>query len=118
MSIKEAQTGELLAKRLTTGGTGNTMRITKTPIARDGPISDESMAKFTATIDINESQLIEVTAYGPMANLQATSKVSATQWVVPGNPQSQSYRRGYPATSKEASRFGLVVCQPLFSGKH
>jgi hypothetical protein len=56
----------------------------KTPVARGVPISDDSAAKFTATIDINEPRLIEVTAYGPMVNLQAANKVSATQWVVPG----------------------------------
>jgi hypothetical protein len=84
VSIKDAQTGELLAKGLTTGGTGNTGRIMKTPVARGVPISDESAAKFTATIDINEPRLIEVTAYGPLVNLQAANKVSATQWVVPG----------------------------------
>ena len=84
VSIKDAQTGELLAKGLTTGGTGNTTSIMKTPVARGVPISDESAAKFTATIDINEPRLIEVTAYGPMVNLQAANKVSATQWVVPG----------------------------------
>ena len=84
MSIREAQTCELPVKGLTTGGTGNTKRIMKTPIARGVPISDESAAKFTATIDIDEPRLIEVTAYGPMVNLQAANKVSATQWVVPG----------------------------------
>jgi hypothetical protein len=84
ISIKDAQTGELLAKGLTTGGTGNKTRIMKTPVVRGVPISDESAAKFTATIDINEPRRIEVTAYGPMVNLQAANKVSATQWVVPG----------------------------------
>jgi hypothetical protein len=49
----------------------------KTPVARGVPISDESAAKFTATIDINEPRLIEVTAYGPLVNLQAANKVSA-----------------------------------------
>jgi len=80
ISIKDAQTGELLAKGLTTGGTGNKTRIMKTPVVRGVPISDESAAKFTATIDINEPRRIEVTAYGPMVNLQAANKVSATQW--------------------------------------
>lgn len=84
VSIKDVQTGELLATGLTVGGTGNTARIMKTPVTRGVPISDASAAKFTATIDIDEPRLIEVSAYGPMVNLQAANTVSATQWVVPG----------------------------------
>jgi hypothetical protein len=82
--IKDAQTGELLATGLTVGGTGDTARIMKTPVRRGVPLSDASAAKFTATIDIDEPHLIEVSAYGPMANPQAANAVSATQWVVPG----------------------------------
>ena len=84
VSIKDVQTGAILATGLTTGGTGDTMLIMKTPVTRGVPISDGSAAKFTATIDIDEPRLIEVSAYGPMANLQAANRVSATQWVVPG----------------------------------
>lgn len=84
VSIKDAQTGELLAQGLTTGGTGNTARIMQTPIVRGLPLSDENAAQFTATIDIDEPRRIEVSAYGPMADQQAANRVSATQWVVPG----------------------------------
>lgn len=60
------------------------VRIMKTPIVRGMSLSDETAAKFTTTIDLDEPRLIEVTAYGPMANLQAANRISATQWVVPG----------------------------------
>jgi len=84
ITVRDAQTGELLAKGYTAGGTGNTVKIMKTPLSRGASISDESAAKFTATIDIAEPTSIEVTAFGPSAGLQSASKVSATQWVVPG----------------------------------
>jgi hypothetical protein len=84
ITLRDAQTGELLAKGYTAGGTGNTARIMKTPVSRGVSLSDESAAKYTATIDIAEPTLIEVTAYAPSAALQSASKVSATQWVVPG----------------------------------
>lgn len=35
-------------------------------------------------LELTELRLIEVTAYGPLANLQAANRVSATQWVAPG----------------------------------
>ncbi len=84
ITVKDAQTGELLAKGYTAGGTGNTVRIMETPASRGASIADESAAKFTATIDIAEPTQVEVTAYGPAAALQSASRVSATQWVVPG----------------------------------
>lgn len=84
VTIKNAQTGELLAKGRTAGGTGNTARIMNTPVTRGVPVSDESAAKFTATIDIDEPVQVEVSAYGPLTGLQAANRVSATQWVVPG----------------------------------
>jgi hypothetical protein len=89
ITIKDAQTGELLAKGVTAGGTGNTEKIMVTPIRRGVPIADESAAQFTATIDIDEPRLVEVSAYGPGANLQAANRVSATQWVVPGKNITQ-----------------------------
>lgn len=84
ITIKDVFTGELLAKGRTVGSTGNTHRIMTAPILRGKPISDETSAKFTATIDINEPRFIEVTAFGPLANLQSANRASATQWVVPG----------------------------------
>ncbi len=84
ITIKNVQTGELLAKGFTAGGTGNTAKIMTTPVTRGVPISDESAAKFTATIDIDEPTQVEVAAYGPLVNLQSANRVSATQWVIPG----------------------------------
>jgi hypothetical protein len=89
VTIKDAQTGELLAKGVTTGGTGNTEKIMIAPVKRGVPISDESAAQFTATIDIDEPRLVEVSAYGPGANLQAANKITETQWVVPGKNITQ-----------------------------
>ncbi len=84
VTIRDVQTGELLAKGVTVGGTGNTRRIMIEPHQRGKPLADTSAARFTATIDIDTPRLVEVTAYGPLANLQAANRVSATQWIVPG----------------------------------
>jgi len=84
ITIRDMATGELLAKGTTSGTTGDTGIIMKIVNPRGKPISDDKAAKFTATIDIEEPRHIEVSAYGPLVNLQAANKVSATQWVVPG----------------------------------
>lgn len=83
VTITDVQTGELLATGHTAGDTGNTARI-MSPSTRHEPLSDETAAHFTTTIELDEPRLLEVTAYGPLANLQAANTVSATQWVVPG----------------------------------
>ncbi len=82
--IKDVRTGKVLAKGDTVGGTGSTARIMSTPLSRGVPLSDESTAKFTATIDIDRPTLIEVSAYGPSGIPKSANRVSATQWVVPG----------------------------------
>jgi len=82
--LKNVDTGEILAKGLTSGSTGNTNVIMKTPVVRGAAITDEKTAHFTATIDIDQPTLVELSAYGPMAQRQAANRVSVTQWVVPG----------------------------------
>lgn len=84
ITIKDADTGELLAKGVTAGGTGNTKLIMKTPVTRGNAISDEKAAKYTATIDIDVPTRVKVTAFGPLSQRQAANTVSATQWIIPG----------------------------------
>ncbi|MGE0683055.1 MAG: hypothetical protein AB7P69_19400 [Candidatus Binatia bacterium] len=84
ITVKDALTGEVLATGRTAGDTGDTERIMKTPVTRGALLATATAAHFTAALDLTEPRLIEVTAYGPLANLQAANRVSATQWIVPG----------------------------------
>jgi hypothetical protein len=84
ITIRNADTGELLAKGVTTGTTGDTESMMKRPARRGVPLSDEKTAKFTATIDIDRPTPVEIRGYGPLAQRQSAGTVSVTQWVVPG----------------------------------
>jgi hypothetical protein len=84
ITIKNADTGELLAKGVTAGTTGNTETMMKKPHQRGVSLSGEKTAKFTATIDIDQPTLVKIGAYGPLAQRQSAGKVSVTQWIVPG----------------------------------
>ena len=84
ITIRNVQTGELLANGYTRGGSGNTKEIMQTPRLWGAPIPTDSASDFTARLDLDEPRLIEVTAYGPTGGLQSAHKVSATQWVIPG----------------------------------
>ncbi|MDQ3814907.1 MAG: hypothetical protein M3347_13265 [Armatimonadota bacterium] len=84
VTMKNAQTGELLASGTTQGGSGNTTEIMQTPRLRGVAIPTDEASGFTASLPLKEPCLVEVTAYGPLGGLQSAHKVSATQWVVPG----------------------------------
>jgi len=84
ITIRNADTGELLAQGVTTGTTGNTEKTMKKPLQRGVPLSDEKSARFNATIEISEPTLLEIRGYGPLAQRQSAGTVSVTQWIVPG----------------------------------
>jgi hypothetical protein len=82
--IRDAQTGTVLAEGLTQGGTGDTERIMKRDRKRGVPISTEDAAKFEAVVELKEPRLLEIAAFGPVAQRQAAVRVASSQWVVPG----------------------------------
>lgn len=84
VTIKDADTGELLAQGVTQGSTGDTKRIMVDKRERGRALCTEDAGKWTATIDLEEPRRVEVTAYGPLAQRQSAGRVSATQWIVPG----------------------------------
>ena len=54
VTIKDIDTGELLAKGIATGSTGDTKLLMKTPHSQGMILSDEKASKFSTTIDIDE----------------------------------------------------------------
>lgn len=82
--IKDAETGEILVKGFTNGGTGDTNLIMKEPHKRGVKLSDESTAKFETTIDINEPKLVTVEMHAPYAQKQSMIKTSTQIWLIPG----------------------------------
>jgi hypothetical protein len=81
--VKDSETGKVLAKGLTTGGTGNTGKIMIEPKTRFGHIADGS-AKFDATIDINEPTLITINVEAPYMHKDNMIKSSTQMWLIPG----------------------------------
>ena len=84
ITIRDADTGEILAQGVTEGGTGNTDRIMKRDRKRGDTLSTKDAAKYAVRLDLQEPRRIRVTAFGPLAQRQSASRVSAVQWVVPG----------------------------------
>lgn len=84
ITLRDADTGELLSRGVTVGGTGSTPKIMTIPRDSRGVISDPEAAKFTTTLDLDRPRKITVTAVGPMSPDAAQVMASSTQWVVPG----------------------------------
>ena len=84
VTIADADTGELLAQGVTSGGVGDSERILERPRRRGVPIATEDAAAYRATIDIERPTRVEVSAFGPLVYPAAANRVSSTQWVVPG----------------------------------
>ena len=84
ITIRDSDTGELLAEGRTSGGTGDTAKIMQDSAPHHSPVATEDAAVFEAELDLDRVTRIEVTAYGPLAQRQAAQQVSLTQWVVPG----------------------------------
>jgi hypothetical protein len=84
VTLRDSHTGEILATGLTQGGTGDTKRLMHENGGRRAQLSDPSAAKFAVTLDLAEPRLIEVEAYGPLAQPQAAHRVVSSQWVIPG----------------------------------
>lgn len=84
VTLTDVHTGELLASGVTQGTTGNTGLVMHADADRRDVIVDAGTAGWQVTLDLEEPRLVEVAAYGPLGQLQAANKVTATQWVVPG----------------------------------
>ena len=84
ITIRDSDTGELLAEGRTRGGTGDTAKIMQNSAPHHSPVATEDAAVFAAELDLDRATRIEVTAYGPLAQRQAAQRVSLTQWVIPG----------------------------------
>lgn len=84
ITIRDTLTGALLAQGVTQGTTGDTAKIMTTPHKRGEGIATPDAAHFTATVDITEPRLVEISAYGPLAQRQAAARVSITHRLRPG----------------------------------
>lgn len=86
ITVRHAQTGELLASGTLSGGSGDLWALMVNPMPRTEPLPTAGASVFTAVITASTQAPIPllITATGPGAGLQSATTVSATQWVVPG----------------------------------
>lgn len=101
VTIRDGQTGEMLASGKTSGDSGEvcgsysadaSQRAIVTPGSKSSKrkpliqwlVAKETTSCFDATLDLERPTLLEVTAFGAVGGLQTAHRVTTTQWVVPG----------------------------------
>lgn len=82
--IRNKLNQQILAEGNTTGSTGNTDLIMKTPKVRGNSIADEQTGGFLATVDIDEPTFVTIEVISPLNNKQAQAVVSTEMWLIPG----------------------------------
>lgn len=84
VTLRDALSGEFLASGVTRGETGNTALLMHENGGRRALLVDAGAAAWRTTLDLAEPRLLEVTAIGPLGQMQGAQRISASQWVVPG----------------------------------
>ncbi len=85
VTIRDFQTGAVLAEGIQEGGTGNTSAIMVTPRERGATVYDtDGAAGYLATLQLSQPTMIEITAEGPLGTPHAIQRASKTMLVVPG----------------------------------
>jgi len=85
VTIRDAESGAVLAEGVQQGSTGNTTAIMKKPWERGATIFDsEGAASFLATLKLAKPTWVEVSAEGPLDTPQAMQRGSKTFLMVPG----------------------------------
>mgnify|MGYP006296885815 CR=1 FL=1 len=86
ITIRDAETGEVLARGLQEGGTGSTERIMRKPHPRGGTVyGTEDAAAYEATLTLDSPTRVEIAAEGPLGTPHATQRASRTMLLVPGH---------------------------------
>ncbi len=96
VTLRDGQTGEILASGVTSGDSG-TLAGDYSPAASLATIvtpgrkpvvhwlvASKTTSRFDASLALERPTLLEVSAFGAVGGLQAAHRVTSAQWVVPG----------------------------------
>ena len=85
VTITDVATKQILATGIQQGEAGDQNQIMRTPRLMEEPrYSSRPAAAFTATFDLLQPTLVEVTAEGPLAYPASSQRASTTVWLIPG----------------------------------
>lgn len=81
--LRNVESGDIVAKGVTSGGTGDTGKIMAAR-GRAPARATDTAAAFRTTIDIKRPQLIRVEIKGPLGFPKTMQRATSERWLVPG----------------------------------
>lgn len=81
--LRDAKSGTIFAKGVTSGSTGDTEKI-MAPKGRSPNRASEPVAAFRTAIDINRPTLVRVEIKGPLGFPKTMQRAVSERWLVPG----------------------------------
>jgi hypothetical protein len=85
--LRDAKSGDVLAKGVTSGGTGDTDKIMSAK-GRSPARATESAAAFRTMVDIKQPVLVRVEIKGPLGSPSTMQRATSERWLVPGQNAS------------------------------
>lgn len=82
VTLRDAETGELLASGDTHGGSGAADLMTIEQ-ARLTPLTTEGASVFTTTLALSGPRLVEFQAWAPLAAQGSMNRATSTEWILP-----------------------------------
>lgn len=83
--LRDARTGRILARGVTTGGTGDTARIMQ-GTGRSPLIATPDAAAFVSQIEITQPTLVNLEVSGPVSRSGSRVSIRSQRWIMPGEP--------------------------------
>lgn len=85
--LRDAKSGDFLAKGVTSGGTGDTDKIMSAK-GRSPARASDSAAAFRTMVDIKQPVLVRVEINGPLGTPNTMQRATSERWLVPGQNDS------------------------------
>lgn len=84
VTITNAETGDILARGVTEGSTGDTGRLMNTPEERYMQLSTPGAAKFETTLQLSQPVFARIAVTAPWAQPQSRVTSTTQLWLIPG----------------------------------
>ncbi|WP_256003942.1 hypothetical protein [Pedobacter deserti] len=84
VTIRNNMTGEVMAKGMATGGSGNTDVIMAEAIKRNQQLADAGTSKFEASLELTDPTFVDIEVIASVNRRNGTKKITTQTWLIPG----------------------------------
>ena len=88
VTVRNADSGELLGSGRIEGGTGDTPALMSEPQRRGHSVVTEDAASLALTLDLDRPTRVTVDVTGPQASAQGRQQLTTSLWLLPGQDRA------------------------------